>query len=66
MVTKEGGFPPLPDFPPVPRPDFLPPRASKKSRKKYTNEILADTKKRAQEIFDHELKKWLENFEAKK
>lgn len=58
MVTT-GGFPPLPDFPPIPYPDFLP-------MGKYPDEIFADTKKRAEEIFDHELKKWLENFEAKK
>lgn len=58
MVTAVGGFPPLPDFPPIPRPDFL--------HEKYSADILEDTKKRAEEIYDHEIKKWLENFEAKK
>lgn len=54
MVTAVGGFPPLPDFPPIPRPDFL--------HEKYSAEILEDTKKRAEEIYDHCLKNWLENF----
>lgn len=33
---------------------------------KYPAEILEDTKKRTEEIFEHGLKSWLENFEAKK
>ncbi len=59
MVTAVGGFPPLPDFPPIPYPDFLP-------TGKYPTEILEDTKKRAEEIYDHCLKNWLENFERAK
>jgi len=59
MVTTAGGFPPLPDFPPIPYPDFLP-------MGKYPEEILQDTKKRTEEIFDHCLKNWIENFERAK
>lgn len=51
MVTVGGGmFPPLPDFPPIPYPDFLP-------MGKYPTEILKDTEKRTGEIFEHGLKK---------
>lgn len=58
MVTV-GGFPPLPDFPPIPYPDFL-------TVRKYPTEILEDTKKRTEEIFEHCLKNWIENFERAK
>ncbi len=47
MVTVGGGmFPPLPDFPPIPYPDFLP-------MGKYPEKILEDPKKRTGEIFEH-------------
>lgn len=57
-MTAVGGFPPLPDFPPIPRPDFL--------HEKYSAEILEGTKKMTEEIFEHGLKNWLENFRAEK
>lgn len=59
MTAGGGMFPPLPDFPPIPLPHFLP-------MGKYPAEILADTKKRTEEIFDHCLKNWIENFERAK
>lgn len=56
MTAAGGGmFPPLPDFPPIPYPNFLP-------MEKYPTEILEGTKKRTEEIIEHGLEKLAREF----
>lgn len=46
-----GGFPPLPVFPPIPRPAFL-------YQKIFTETDLEETKKKAEEIFSRAFENW--------